>query len=492
MSYRDSTVVILETGRTVIRAGLGLHELLKTPSVEISARVGLRKSATTEGNADESAPSTSQSSPAPAVNDYLVGSALDTALAAGQDISVFWPFAGGDISDWTQAEALWKYVLFNQLGRRRAQNESPVLLSMAAGLARSAYEKVCQLFFERFNVAAFAILERPRSQIYATTRLTGVIVDIGYETTDITCIYENFIVKNATATAPLGIRHCQIYLAHILRSNQSVMAALSPPEAPLAPQELQSALLELVKEVWEAGHVKVPSSGASLIVEDEGITDIAAIVVAGREKAVIESGMRKKATLKGSAADQARAREIEALDLLTVEFRGHSITLGKERHRFCEALFDPTLLNSAMADFAQVIPSTSNQPRLSLQEVVGLAVKNADIDQRLYIWQGLFVTGDMTRHVRGIGHALKSRLAPFIVMNPELHTEVQPRVIGLLNLPEYYPEYRETGEGYAAFLGSSIIAKLIFSETRDRSFVSKVDYSQKGPHAIIETSPSLL
>ena len=33
MSFRDSSVVIIETGRTVIRAGHGLHDLLKTPSV---------------------------------------------------------------------------------------------------------------------------------------------------------------------------------------------------------------------------------------------------------------------------------------------------------------------------------------------------------------------------------------------------------------------------------------------------------------------------
>lgn len=33
MSFRDASVIIIETARTVVRAGLGLHELLKTPSV---------------------------------------------------------------------------------------------------------------------------------------------------------------------------------------------------------------------------------------------------------------------------------------------------------------------------------------------------------------------------------------------------------------------------------------------------------------------------
>ena len=41
------------------------------------------------------------------VTDYLVGTQLDEALAAGQDVVEYWPFAEADISDWTQAEALW-------------------------------------------------------------------------------------------------------------------------------------------------------------------------------------------------------------------------------------------------------------------------------------------------------------------------------------------------------------------------------------------------
>ena len=52
-----------------------------------------------------------QYAPAAKVNDYLVGVHLDEALAAGQDIHISWPFADGDVRDWTQAEAIW-YVHF--------------------------------------------------------------------------------------------------------------------------------------------------------------------------------------------------------------------------------------------------------------------------------------------------------------------------------------------------------------------------------------------
>ena len=291
-----------------------------------------------------------------------------------------------------------KYVLFNQLQRRRIQNESPVLLSIHPGASRETYERICQVFFERFNVAGFCILERPMTQLYAATSLSGVIVDIGDDETDITPIYEGFIIHPARGSVALGVRHCQNYLAHLLRSNHNVMSALSPPSNPLDPETLHATLLELVKQLWKDDCIKVPSDGETAVVEDEGVTDIAAVLVAGKEKAVIESGMKKKATAKASAAEQARAREIEALDLITVQFREHSLTLGKERHRFTEPLYDPSLLDG-ISGIANL--NLGAEKPLPLQDAVGNLVNQVEVDQRQYIWQGLFVTGDITRHVKG-------------------------------------------------------------------------------------------
>lgn len=87
---------------------------------EIPARVGLRKASTLNGEQNggskfngsyEPQPSTSTSkrvaNPATRVKEYLVGAQLEEAIASGQDVEVYWPFAEGDVSDWTQAEALW-------------------------------------------------------------------------------------------------------------------------------------------------------------------------------------------------------------------------------------------------------------------------------------------------------------------------------------------------------------------------------------------------
>jgi actin-related protein 9 len=303
------------------------------------------------------------------------------------------------------------------------------------------------------------------AQLYAANALSGVVVEIGFSTTDITPIYDGFLVNNAVTSTDIGIKDCQLYLAHLLRSNQSVLSAFSSPPS-------TSDLISLVSNLQSASLIRIPSSGETVSTSaDEGITDIASILVAGREKAVIENAQKKR---KASAAEAARAREIEALDLVTVQLNGTEVTLGKERHRFCEPLFDPGLL-------ANLEGAQERSTAMALQDAVGHAVGLTEVDQRQYIWSGLFVTGELANHVKGtcrkinviiyslwpstplgIPTALQSRLAPYILTAPDYHqaNEVQTRAIRPISVPEYFAEYRENGDGLAAFLGSSIVAKV--------------------------------
>jgi actin-related protein 9 len=239
------------------------------------------------------------------------------------------------------------------------------------------------------------------AQLYAVGALSGVVIDIGDTVTDVTPIYEGFPLTGARATARVGMRHCERYLAHLLRNNTSVTGVLA--ELAIPPEEHPATLRALARQVWQTGLVRVPVDGIAVReAEDEGVTDIAAVLVAGKEKAVIESGMKRRATAKATAAEQARAKEIEALDLVTVEFRGKEVTLGKERHRFCDPLFDRNLLNfrDGLPPDEHVSPEGDGMS-MTLQDVVGHAVRLTDVEQRQYIWLGLMVTGDVATYVKG-------------------------------------------------------------------------------------------
>ena len=109
-------------------------------------------------------------------------------------------------------------------------------------------------------------------------------------------------------TAPVGIRDCGRFSVQLLRDNTYVT---------VPPAEQAAALRALARQMWQAGLVRAPAAGIAVHeAEDEGVTDMVAVLVAGTEKAVIESGMKRRATAKACAAEQARAKEIEAFDLV--------------------------------------------------------------------------------------------------------------------------------------------------------------------------------
>src|ERR1700761_8554391 len=101
------------------------------------------------------------------------------------------------------------------------------MLSLPPSLSRRTLERVTQLFFERLNVPAFTIIERPLSQLYAANSVSGVVIDINRDVTDILAIIDTSIQRSTRQTLDIGIKDCEAHLANILRNNQPVIKALS-------------------------------------------------------------------------------------------------------------------------------------------------------------------------------------------------------------------------------------------------------------------------
>lgn len=82
-----------------------------------------------------------------AVTDYLVGEQLDEALRDDQDIVISWPFAKGDVADWTQAEAIWCAparefpVLTTDYFEKTGDMSS--LISSNAGVSKTSHPSSC-------------------------------------------------------------------------------------------------------------------------------------------------------------------------------------------------------------------------------------------------------------------------------------------------------------------------------------------------------------
>lgn len=286
-----------------------------------------------------------------------------------------------------------KHVLFTHLAIRRAQNESPVLHAICPTFSRDVHERTAKLFFERFNVPAYSVVERPLCQLYAANALSGLIVDVDRFKTDLTPIIDCLVQHNPRVTIPVGFADCARYLAHLWRTGASpgLLAALA-----LEGAELDAALVELAEHVYAQGLVRVPSDGETVEPEDEGVTNIAAVLIAGKEKAVIEAGTKKKRGANATAAEREREREIAALDLVTVTFREKELTVGKERHRMCEPLFDLTLLRDVPGSQAKEVEYEDiREHYLTLQEAVFVCTSRLDVGWRAHLLEGLFVCGDL-------------------------------------------------------------------------------------------------
>jgi actin-related protein 9 len=264
---------------------------------------------------------------------------------------------------------------------------------------------LCRMFFERFNVAGFTYVERPLASLYAANLISGIVIEINQDETDYITCFESQLHHGSSLSVPVGIRDCERYLAHILRSNSSVLASLSPPEKPVDPLQLDMLLVGLARFLWQSGHIKIPIEGEAEK-EDDGNLDIAALLVSGKERTLIEAaGTKKKAQL--SKADKEREKEMAAMDLITIQFRDFPpIMIGKERHRFCEPLFEPGVLYSVTIPAQTIIQMDGlSQPKppvpkdsdftLPIHSAVHAVVKSLPFSQRSHVYFGLLITGPL-------------------------------------------------------------------------------------------------
>ncbi|PWY99239.1 actin-like ATPase domain-containing protein [Testicularia cyperi] len=370
MTAREARTVIILTGSHTITVGYGIHEILKRPSISLTARVGLPRA--TSASSSSAAP--------PSYTQYLVGSALDEAERRGEDLAIFWPMRRGYVRDWQQMTALWNYVLFHLLPIRRSHNDSNVLISLPLPVSRDTHSFLTQIFFEHFNSAAITIVEKPLLACYGVGTMNGCVVDLGYETCDVTPVIECLPQVNANVKTRLGARHCILYLAQLLRRDTSIVKAIqtllrysrkstvasSSKENDEA--QLRSAFVSLAHQLVDEGLVldeEAVKKGAGGIIsaaegaeDDEGNFDIAAVLVDGGRKAVEEEEERRRAAIeaanRGDEIDESVLASITSDDgqagastdpkAVLVHFRGLKLKIGPERFRFLEPLFRPELL----------------------------------------------------------------------------------------------------------------------------------------------------
>uniref|UniRef100_A0A7S2K1R8 Actin-related protein 2 n=1 Tax=Leptocylindrus danicus TaxID=163516 RepID=A0A7S2K1R8_9STRA len=121
----------------------------------------------------------------------------------------------GIVRDWDALDRLWDMAFRSKLGLDDASNHK-ILLSEQPFNPLDNRKMMLERLFETFLFGAVNFSSQAMLSLYAQGLLTGVVVDIGYESTNIVPVYDGFLPQHLTRRLDIGGNDITQYLNNLL------------------------------------------------------------------------------------------------------------------------------------------------------------------------------------------------------------------------------------------------------------------------------------
>ncbi|CAO3618686.1 unnamed protein product [Cunninghamella blakesleeana] len=356
------------------------------------------------------------------------------------------PIKDNNIASWEDLEASWQQILFKELGIKRARNEHPVLFTVPVHWNKIEYERLTQIAFENLNVPGLYIAPQPLLALYGCGSVSGLVVDIGHNSTDINVIVDSIVQQSSNIQIPIGGNHLDQYLLTLLKEDQDLVQQCKE-----ANFEVDEAFARFIRETNKYhvafGHSLQPTA-TSQVESDIG----------GAPAATMEE------IADNDTSNEDEEEPVDIPEVEEIEYNGHKFKIGSYRHKIYDPLFNPILINMDV---------------LSLSNAMLLAVDNCQPPEiRPKVWENVVLTGGCSQ-VKGLRRRVRAEVGRLLPIS-ENSGDTQTRVIGFLRIPDYFTVLKDKNyQKYSTWLGGEIVAKLVFTDAKN--YVSKVDYNESGP-----------